>query len=181
MPLNVKNITTSPFQVPKSTGAIAQTAISLPCISLPFQQVTGMMKSSPRASYFLYLLWDKSVLWLKCLSLLPAGPGCCLCLNFCVVLHALEPSCVAVGRYGSSSTSDCVALHDGWRSGPEQGKWPSARRKVSTAWETRAWQKSPSATSGLAQVDATPGAGLTALYPAHHTFFFCLGFSASAK
>lgn len=181
MPLNIKNITTSPFQVPKSTGAIAQTAISLPCIFLTFQQVTGMMKSSPHARYFLYLLYDKPVLWLKCPSSLRAGPACSLCLNFCVVLHALEPSCAAVGRYGSSSTSDCVALRDGWRGGPGQGKWPSARRKVSTAWETRAWQKSPAATSGLAQVDATSGAGLTALYAAYHTFFFCLGFSASAK
>lgn len=64
--------------------------------------------------------------------------------------------------------------------GPEQGKWQSARRKVSTAWETRAWQKSPFITSGLAQVDATSGAGLTVLYPMYHyilflfrLFYFC--------
>lgn len=168
-PLMQKNTTTSPFQVSKSTGAIAQTAIPLPCIL--FQQVTAM-KSSRHASYFLYLLWDKSVLWLKCLSLLPAGPACSLCLNFCVVLYALEPSCVAVRRYSSSSTSDCGALCDGWRGGPEQGKRRCARRKVSTAWEMRAWQKSPSVTSGLAQVDATSSAGLTVLYPVYHHILF---------
>lgn len=120
--LNVKNKTTSPFQVPKCTGTIAQPAIALPYIFLTFQQVTGIMKSSPIASYFLYLLWDKSVLWLKCLSLFSAGQACPLCLNFYVVLYALEPSCVAVGRYRSSSTSDCVALRDGWRGWARAGK-----------------------------------------------------------
>lgn len=108
--------------MPKHTGAIAQPATAPPCIFLAFQQATGMVKSSPRASDFLYPLWNKCVLWLSCPSLLPAGPACSLCLNFCVVLDALEPSCAAVGRYCSSSTSDCVALRDGWRGWARAGK-----------------------------------------------------------
>lgn len=119
--LDAKNATPSLFPGAKTHWHCCitshTTSLHLPDISASHRndEVWSWSKEpSPRPGYSLHPLWDKSVLRLKCPSLLPARPACTLCLSFCVVLCALEPSCVAVGRYCSSSTSDCVALRDGW-------------------------------------------------------------------